>query len=229
VGQEWITSLELSPLHKGCGLTVVVLDQSGSPLAAKIRAVGEGPAPTSTSPATGAAQMELLPGDALELMVTAPGLSPDHIAVACKADETGQLSNIRREVLLQAPRARLAGGYIEIDDKIQFQTDSDIIDFRSKGILDDVARVMSTHPEILLLEVQGHTDARGSEVHNLDLSKRRAISVARYLQRAGVDAARLRPIGLGETNPRDTSDTEVAHEANRRVEFVVKQVAEEDQ
>jgi len=229
VGQEWTSSLELSPLHQGCGLTVVVLDQSGSPLAAKVRTVGEGPAPTDTDAATGAARMELLPGDAVELLVTSAGLSPDHIAVACKADKTGQLSNIRREVVLQPPRARLAGGFIQIDEKIQFETDSDIIDYRSRGILDDVARVMATHPEIKLLEVQGHTDARGSEVHNLDLSKRRAISVARYLQRAGVDASRLRPIGLGETNPRDTSDTEAAHEANRRVEFVVKQVAGGDQ
>ena len=162
-------------------------------------------------------------------MVTAPGLSPDHIAVACKADATGQLSNIRREVVLQPPRARLAEGYIQIDDKIQFETDSDVIEPRSKGILDDVARVMASHPEITLLEIQGHTDARGSEVHNLDLSKRRATSVARYLQRAGVDTARLRPIGLGETNPRASGDTDAAHDANRRVEFVVKQVAEGDQ
>ena len=222
---EWSTTLKMSPTHQGCGLTVVVLDDSGSPLGATIRTVGEGPAPTPASPDTGVAKLELLPGDALELIVSAPGLSSDHIAVACMADSTGQLSNIRREVVLQPPRARLADGFIQIDDKIEFESDSEVIDPRSKGILDDVARVMTAHPEIELLEVQGHTDARGSEVHNLDLSKRRAIAVARYLQRAGVKAARLRPIGLGETNPRDTSQSEAAHTANRRVEFVVKQVA----
>lgn len=64
--------------------------------------------------------------------------------------------------------------------------------------------------------VEGHTDARGSETFNADLSEARAASVKSYLAELGVSEERLRAIGLGESAPRtaDGLDPE-----NRRVEL----------
>jgi peptidoglycan-associated lipoprotein len=69
--------------------------------------------------------------------------------------------------------------------------------------------------------VQGHTDERGSDAYNLDLSDRRAASVRRYLTEHGVTADRLQSHGYGETQPIDPSHGEKAWSKNRRVEFLI--------
>lgn len=65
--------------------------------------------------------------------------------------------------------------------------------------------------------IDGHTDAVGNRDYNLDLSKRRAQSVADYLVGQGIDAARLDPHGYGFDKPRP--GTTPRSPANRRVEF----------
>ncbi len=220
-GKDWQTEIRLSPTARRCSVRLEVRDTQGNPLLADVRVVGNGPGPTRTQANTGAAELELMPGDAFELVIAAVGFSPDHRAIACSTGPNGEVQNITREIVLQPPRARLTGDRIAIDDKILFETDADRIDARSKGILDDVASILLANPTLALVEVRGHTDSRGSETYNLELSKARAASVARYLVQAGVDASRLRPIGLGESVPLVQGDSEAAHDANRRVEFLV--------
>ena len=66
----------------------------------------------------------------------------------------------------------------------------------------------------------GHTDARGSERYNQELSERRARRVADRLARVhGFDRARLEAEGRGETEPRAKGGTEADHARNRRVEL----------
>jgi hypothetical protein len=72
------------------------------------------------------------------------------------------------------------------------------------------------------IEVQGHTDERGDDDYNLDLSRRRAAAVVDYLVAHGVDPGRLTSRGYGETQPIDRRHTEAAWALNRRVSFVLK-------
>ncbi len=110
---------------------------------------------------------------------------------------------------------------IEILDKIYFEYDSDIIKKVSYPILDAIVATLNGNPDIRLVEIQGHTDERGSDSYNLDLSDRRAASVRRYLTEHGVEAGRLQSQGYGETQPVDPRSNETAWAKNRRVEFLI--------
>jgi outer membrane protein OmpA-like peptidoglycan-associated protein len=110
---------------------------------------------------------------------------------------------------------------IEILDVIYFEYNSDVIKPASYPILDAVAATMQGNPSIQLIEIQGHTDERGDDAYNLDLSDRRAKSVLKYLVGKGVDAQRLTSQGYGETQPLDRAHNEKAWAKNRRVAFLI--------
>jgi outer membrane protein OmpA-like peptidoglycan-associated protein len=110
---------------------------------------------------------------------------------------------------------------IEILDVIYFEYNKDIIKAASYPILDAVAATMQGNPSIQLIEIQGHTDERGDDAYNLDLSDRRAKSVLKYLVDKGVDAKRLTSQGYGETQPLDRRHNEAAWAKNRRVAFLI--------
>ena len=116
---------------------------------------------------------------------------------------------------------------IEILDKIYFEYDSDVIQKRSFGILDAILATLQGNPDIQLVEIQGHSDERGSDSYNLDLSGRRAASVRRYLVEHGVTAERLQSQGYGETQPIAQGHNEAAWSKNRRVEFLILKRANE--
>jgi outer membrane protein OmpA-like peptidoglycan-associated protein len=116
---------------------------------------------------------------------------------------------------------------IEILDKIYFEFNSAEIKKQSYGILDAIVATMQGNPDILLVEIQGHTDNRGSDAYNLDLSDRRAASVREYLVNGGVEAGRLQSQGYGETQPLLNKNTEEAWSKNRRVEFLIVKRADE--
>ena len=71
----------------------------------------------------------------------------------------------------------------------------------------------------LSLEIQGHTDADGSDAYNLDLSDRRAKSVVAWLVAKGIDAGRLQGEGKGEAAPVASNATADGKALNRRVEI----------
>jgi outer membrane protein OmpA-like peptidoglycan-associated protein len=110
---------------------------------------------------------------------------------------------------------------IEILDMIYFEYDKAIIKKESYPILDAVAATLQGNPSIQLIEIQGHTDERGDDAYNLDLSDRRAHSVRQYLIDKGVDEKRLTAQGYGETQPLDRSHNEKAWAKNRRVAFLI--------
>jgi OOP family OmpA-OmpF porin len=110
---------------------------------------------------------------------------------------------------------------IMILDKIYFETNKAVIKSISFPILDAVAATMNGNPDILLLEVQGHTDERNTNEYNLKLSQDRANAVKQYLVDKGVDAKRLAPRGYGEEKPIDNGHNEAAWSKNRRVEFII--------
>ena len=71
------------------------------------------------------------------------------------------------------------------------------------------------------VRIEGHTDDRGRDDRNLDLSVRRARSVRRWLIEHGIEASRLEAWGCGEQHPVEPNTTADGRQANRRVEFQI--------
>lgn len=71
------------------------------------------------------------------------------------------------------------------------------------------------------LEIQGHTDDKGTEDYNLKLSQNRADAVKKYLVSKGVVADTITANGFGETKPIVANDSDANREKNRRVEFKI--------
>jgi outer membrane protein OmpA-like peptidoglycan-associated protein len=84
--------------------------------------------------------------------------------------------------------------------------------------LQNVIRVLTKNPE-MLIEIQGHTDAVGSEAFNMKLSMKRAQAVADYLTAHGIAANRLTVTGFGESRPCAPNDTDEGRAQNRRVQI----------
>jgi outer membrane protein OmpA-like peptidoglycan-associated protein len=108
---------------------------------------------------------------------------------------------------------------VKITQQIHFEYNKDKIRPESFPILDAVAEVLDKNPDIKL-EVQGHTDNRGSAQYNKDLSNRRAHSVRKYLAAKGIAPDRLTAQGYGFDRPIVDNATEQNRALNRRVQFV---------
>jgi outer membrane protein OmpA-like peptidoglycan-associated protein len=108
---------------------------------------------------------------------------------------------------------------LKILDKVYFKTGKAVIDKKSNKLLDNVAAVLASHPEIAKIRIEGHTDSVGADDRNKALSQQRAEAVAVYLSGKGVAAERMEPIGFGEEKPVADNATKAGQAENRRVEF----------
>ncbi len=91
----------------------------------------------------------------------------------------------------------------------------------STQTLRDLVEVANECPAFSI-EIEGHTDAEGTDERNQRLSDRRARAVADFLTQNGVSARRLSTIGYGATRPVADNATETGRAKNRRIEFNVK-------
>ena len=156
------------------------------------------------------------------LVVTAPGYDVATVSLHVDRGE-------RREYTAvlgtggegTASRVRVSSDRIQLAEKVFFELNKAQIKPASYGLLDEVATAMLTHPEITRVEIGGHTDTQGPKNFNERLSAARASAVREYLVSKGVSDSRMRSVGYGSSQPIDGSDTETAHERNRRVEFKI--------
>lgn len=124
-------------------------------------------------------------------------------------------------IKLAPTKVQLTEGKIEILEKVYFDFDGDEIEGRSADLLDEVAAVLRRNPDIAQVEVGGHTDEKGPDQYNLDLSQRRVESVRAYLIDAGVGPDRLVAKGYGESEPIASNANAEGRAENRRVEFTI--------
>jgi outer membrane protein OmpA-like peptidoglycan-associated protein len=118
------------------------------------------------------------------------------------------------------PKAFVQGGQIKITEQVKFKTNSaDIAAKESEAVLTAILDVMTKHPEIKKVRVEGHTDNKGTEGYNKKLSQARADSVMKWLVGKGIDKNRLTAQGFGFDRPIDDNTTEAGRAANRRVEL----------
>ncbi|KAF2341436.1 OmpA family protein [Flavobacterium tistrianum] len=111
-------------------------------------------------------------------------------------------------------------------DPIYFDYDLWYIRKESKVILGRVVELMKKYPE-MVIEIGSHTDSRGNEKYNAELSQKRANSTREFIIQSGIEAKRISAKGYGESVPiikckTDESCSEEEHELNRRSEFVIK-------
>ncbi len=128
----------------------------------------------------------------------------------------------------EKPLAVLGEKEVVITQAIQFANDKATIDPASLPIVDAVAKVMVDHPEIQLAEVAGHASHEGDKFKNRTLTQKRSEAVAAALVERGVAKERLVAQGYGFHCPLDPTNTPAAHAANRRVQFLVLRLRDQD-
>ena len=140
------------------------------------------------------------------------------------------LSQTSREAMERALAAgKLAEGKflyetVLSDDRVRFGFDSSELTDEARVMLDDLAADLRQRNENVYVEIQGHTDATGSDDYNLELGRQRAEAVQRYLNlRHAVALHRMSVVSYGETAPVTDNDTRDGRSANRRVVLVVLQ------
>lgn len=116
---------------------------------------------------------------------------------------------------------RVSETEIVILEQVQFDTGKSTIKPESNALLDEVAEVLQQHPEMSKVEVQGHTDNRGSAALNKSLSQARAESVRKAMIQRGIAAERLVAKGYGPDRPLDDNATAEGRQKNRRVQFLI--------
>jgi outer membrane protein OmpA-like peptidoglycan-associated protein len=116
---------------------------------------------------------------------------------------------------------RVEAGAIRLLQQINFANNSDVILGESNSIMEELLAAMQANARIGHVRVEGHTDDRGSDKKNLELSKKRAASVMRWLVARGVDPTRFEAWGCGEIQPIETNKTAAGRASNRRVVFAI--------
>jgi len=102
---------------------------------------------------------------------------------------------------------------------ILFDTGKDVIKAESLPTLKSILAILNDNPD-LKFSIEGHTDNQGSKGINQPLSEKRAEAVMAWLSGKGIDSARLKTKGFGDSMPIDTNGTLEGRANNRRVEFV---------
>lgn len=109
---------------------------------------------------------------------------------------------------------------VEFNEKILFAFSKSDLGDAAKTNLNNLVKVLNKYPNTNI-EVQGHTDGRGSDEYNMGLSEKRAATVANYLKAQGIDTSRITTKGYGESAPAYSNDTDEGMAQNRRVEFLI--------
>lgn len=135
-----------------------------------------------------------------------------------------QMDKQAEEIEKTVPGAKVErigeGIVVEFSSNILFGFDSSNLSGDAKSNLDKLVKVLNSYPDTDI-EVQGHTDNKGSKSYNQNLSEQRAGSVSSYLSGKGIAYSRLTIKGFGENLPKYTNNTDDGRTQNRRVEFLI--------
>ncbi len=152
----------------------------------------------------------IIPGKSYTLIAWAKGYAKkkDYVSLPKNTDSTEVIRNFELLPINPGAKAKL---------RVYFETAKATLKPESFPELDRFAQIMKLYPG-LIVEIQGHTDSRGSEAYNLKLSQARADAVRDYLISKGIEPDRLIAKGYGESQPVVPNDTPEHMAMNRRVE-----------
>lgn len=112
------------------------------------------------------------------------------------------------------------GIVVEFSSNVLFGFDKSALSADAKTNLNKLVKVLDGYPDTDI-EVQGHTDSKGTDAYNQTLSEQRAGAVSGYLADKNITASRIRIKGFGETVPKYDNETADGRTQNRRVEFLI--------
>jgi outer membrane protein OmpA-like peptidoglycan-associated protein len=123
----------------------------------------------------------------------------------------------------------IAEGSVIVLENIYYDFNKSAIRSGAARELDALAQLMTQYPK-MEIEMIAHTDSRGSEKYNMDLSLQRAESAKKYLVARGIQSSRIKAFGYGETKLRNhckngVNCSEEEHQFNRRTEVRVSKMA----
>ncbi|MCA1664443.1 MAG: OmpA family protein [Myxococcales bacterium] len=113
---------------------------------------------------------------------------------------------------------------ITLSGSVLFPSDQSNLLAEAQTKLNQVADALMTTKERNIV-IEGHTDSRGSDSHNVDLSQRRAEAVRTYLVSRGYPSERIQAHGIGKSRPATSNDSAEGRANNRRVEIIVQPAA----
>ena len=146
--------------------------------------------------------------------LTADQLQAEHDArIAAEAKAMDALAK------LGAVKNDERGMVLTLSGSVVFASNKSVLLGSAQRRLDDVAKALIDSPR--MIRVEGHTDSRGSDATNMDLSQRRAEAVMNYLISREIPAARITAVGLGSSRPIADNGSAEGRANNRRVEIIL--------
>lgn len=135
-----------------------------------------------------------------------------------------QMDKQADEIAKTVPDAKVVrvgeGIVVEFSSSVLFGFDKSNLSAAAKSNLDKLVTILDGYSETDI-EIQGHTDSKGSLAYNKTLSQQRAAAVSNYLNSKNIKGNRLSIVGFGETLPKYQNETESGRAQNRRVEFLI--------
>ncbi len=135
-----------------------------------------------------------------------------------------QMDKQAEEIEKTVPDAKVKrvgeGIVVEFSSNVLFGFDESNLSYDAKTNLNKLVNILNAYPDTDI-EVQGHTDSKGSQEYNYNLSQQRASAVSGYLVSQNISSRRLSVVGFGEASPKYQNDTESGRAQNRRVEFLI--------
>jgi outer membrane protein OmpA-like peptidoglycan-associated protein len=135
-----------------------------------------------------------------------------------------QMDKQAKEIEQTVPDAKVErvgeGIVVEFSSAVLFGFNKSDLSVDAQTNLDKLVKVLNAYPDTDI-EVQGHTDSKGSEEYNQTLSEKRARAVTGYLTTKQIAQTRVTIKGFGETLPKYENETEEGRAQNRRVEFLI--------
>ena len=135
-----------------------------------------------------------------------------------------QMDKQAEEIKKTVPDAKVErvgeGIVVEFSSNVLFGFDKSNLSDEAKTNLNKLVTVLNSYADTDI-EIQGHTDSKGSESYNQSLSEQRAGAVSGYLSGRGIVYNRIKIKGFGESLPKYSNNTADGQAQNHRVEFLI--------
>ncbi len=197
----------------------VLKDENGKPVAGEVRIEDDSTLErlaTVKTDESGHYQTQINEGKAYRMTAVAPSMMP----AAVDRDLTGvkRGEHLKQDFDLVSIQTAIDRGTAFTLRNIFFDFDKWDLKPESLPEINRLVELMNEYPSVRV-EIGAHTDSRGSDSYNQELSAKRAQSVVDYLVSRGISRQRLEARGYGESKPIATNDTDEGRALNRRVEF----------
>ncbi|MEP6769050.1 MAG: OmpA family protein [Acidobacteriota bacterium] len=152
---------------------------------------------------------------------TAQGKIRDHDTRITELDKSTRDALERAQAAGKLAEGKFVYSLVLSDDAVRFPSSKWALSKEAESRLKDFAEKLKSENKNVYLEVQGHTDSKGSSSLNYRLGEERAEAVRRYLNKQGIALNRMSTISYGEDEPVAPNKSKTGRSKNRRVVVIV--------